>query len=196
MLLMMGGIGYVVVTLGPTYMSQIDTNMSKAISNLANQVEQLKQQKPAAPMKQIQQVKPVASKTVQKRKQGSKNFASAVTELFGKYEVQLAKSNGDVADALKDLAQAVKDQPQPIFADDEEAVHQEKKSQVVDWKNTIMGEPLSKNQTNPWSPILNGHVRQKFKDLIGNPRRFRLCYNATEMGWARKNFVKSNCMGK
>lgn len=62
-------------------------------------------------------------------------------------------------------------------------------SQVVDFHNTHEGLPLTRNQSNPWSPILNAHVREKFLPYFGDPRRLRLIYNATEHGWSKKDFI-------
>lgn len=187
LVLMMSGSAYIVFTFGPGYLKQFDSAMAKVISDMAENM----QKRSVVPSKQ-QQVQNVVEPTgVQKHNaiDGGVELAASMEDLFALYEMAQLKSNEGIVNSFKELEEAIKQNPKRVLNVDGEDSKPQTESQVVDWRNEFDGQRLTKNQSNPWSPLLNAHVREKFLPYFGDPRQFRLCYNATEHGFARYDFI-------
>lgn len=104
----------------------------------------------------------------------------------------------DLQNALKELAEAIKDQPKQAVPAQSKSkkptAKQYVRTQALDWDNVYGHVNLTRNQTKPWSHILNGFPKDIFMDKLDrpNPKKVHLVYNASEHGWDTLN-MKNRC---
>lgn len=105
-------------------------------------------------------------------------------EFLAHFEQEKLKDEMELGTAVKELAKAIKDQPQqgkskPISKPKKRPVKEYVRTQATDWDNELGTTNLTRNQTKPWSHVLNAFPKDLFANLLENPTRFRLVYNAS-----------------